>query len=1369
MPDKIKEVFELISDKGYFSDENEFRSYVSDPKRRAEAFELIKDDGFFTDENEFNSYFGEVKKKDFQGFSQELPKPTMPSGEKFTQGIGLGVKPTSNTVSPSASKPPKSTTPFESTGVKGDKNAFKNVDISKPELEVDGVKYDKALERNRIQNYSQGLQKVQVDITKRIRQRDELIAGVEELQSELEASKDNPEQYNALIPQYNELVNNVKLLTNEISSDFNKIDIFEKGIGVTELKRQINEDTVGNRALEGVNNAARILLEAAPATVQVASYLTQRSRGIDPVTAEKVSVDIAEKGFPNIKRWSRELAEENEDLRSVFDKTTAWDVLNEKDKSLLEKDWAKIGELSAKELVQTLPATLAIMATYVNPIAGATTTIMGTAGMELEEMQGSNMTPDAKIVNALTKGGLEYATEKVFGSIPMLKRAIGMKSKAGQEAYQNIVLETWNKFASKMGFAADVIEEVGSEMINTIGGNYTDFLSGKTTEADLYKGLGETFTTSLTMASTLSGTGRAIKYGNKKINELREATKKLKEISQSQETTPEILQVIQEKVLENNEKIAEEAKKEKAAFDSMDDRTFSEATTLVQETQSLEQQLENNEVPEDVIPLVEEKIKKSYEKIDELSKQAKETNIEAIEEASREVGKTENQIKVEELRVAEQAEKDATDPNDQEKLDEIYNRYDKLITPLLEKEGVKDYDGMFNPNKTGVSGLDDLLEDDGYNYFYKGVSGEVVMMSPDEYLKKVRTDITKTDRDEGIYEEKKKKIIEGINKGDKINMPYLSLKEDGKAHKQEGRNRATIAKERGEKLIPVFIEKDISFEDKVAKGQEYINSAIRDGATTKEEVLTKLKEQGLHRDAIRFIDENFDTKAVEQSLKEQPKVEVESVKEEITPEQIETGRQEVSAVKEGKIETANPIRLFKGLFGKRNPDGTHKSAHPNAKGVFSAVDEKVAERYKGEDGMGTFDIPAGTTMEVIRLAVRNVPMSKFREQETEAINASDAQIVKLITTDAKGAEEQYVIKDPALIEKMQKPEEGAKAEEAVSESKSSEPSKSDKNYQEAQEANSIVSKENPNASVLIQPKGEDLSLTAIYVGKEKRGKGIGSKVLESVKKQANKLGKKVVLDATNELDEETDLERLGNFYEKNGFKKVGENKYEYDPKAKDSSGDIINGTDIEGTKESDITAGTNKGESSENVSVPTKEEVVQVETNKQQEDAVQKQTAGQVPVQPEAEVGEGVEGGKPEAEPKEATEESKAEKVKFPDNISKIAKELNLSPQQIQNTYKKYDGSKKIEDITLEDYNKARAEGNKTKLDNSKKAFEALLKEENSKDKVSPTAQKELAKAKENVDDKALKAASKMMENIKEIREKLLGAKVIETIDCKWG
>jgi hypothetical protein len=52
---------------------------------------------------------------------------------------------------------------------------------------------------------------------------------------------------------------------------------------------------------------------------------------------------------------------------------------------------------------------------------------------------------------------------------------------------------------------------------------------------------------------------------------------------------------------------------------------------------------------------------------------------------------------VAQLRAEEKAEMAATDPNDKEALDEIYNRYDKLITPLLEKEkaaarekGVKD-------------------------------------------------------------------------------------------------------------------------------------------------------------------------------------------------------------------------------------------------------------------------------------------------------------------------------------------------------------------------------------------------------------------------------------------------------------------------------------------------------------------------------------------------------------------------------------------------------------------------------------------------------------------------------------------------------
>jgi hypothetical protein len=139
MPDKIKEVFELISDKGYFSDENEFRSYVSDPKRRAEAFELIKDDGFFTDENEFNSYFGDVKKKE-----QAIPFDGQQFGGKSEEPL---LPLTSSTVSPSVSKQPKSTIPLESTGAKSKQAPFQNVDISRPDLEIEpeGTKDEKDL------------------------------------------------------------------------------------------------------------------------------------------------------------------------------------------------------------------------------------------------------------------------------------------------------------------------------------------------------------------------------------------------------------------------------------------------------------------------------------------------------------------------------------------------------------------------------------------------------------------------------------------------------------------------------------------------------------------------------------------------------------------------------------------------------------------------------------------------------------------------------------------------------------------------------------------------------------------------------------------------------------------------------------------------------------------------------------------------------------------------------------------------------------------------------------------------------------------------------------------------------------------------
>jgi methylphosphotriester-DNA--protein-cysteine methyltransferase len=137
---------------------------------------------------------------------------------------------------------------------------------------------------------------------------------------------------------------------------------------------------------------------------------------------------------------------------------------------------------------------------------------------------------------------------------------------------------------------------------------------------------------------------------------------------------------------------------------------------------------------------------------------------------------------------------------------------------------------------------------------------------------------------------------------------------------------------------------------------------------------------------------------------------------------------------------------------------------------------------------------------------------------------------------------------------------------------------------------------------------------------------------------------------------------------------------------------------------------------------------------------------------------------------KEAKEQkAEVKEQEFTENVLEIAKETGLSPQQIENTYKKYDGSKNIEEITIEDYNNARATGDKAKLEVSAKAFDALLQQESAKTATSPTANKNAKESLKGVDEKALKEASKIMEHINDIRANLQEFKIIESTSCKWG
>ncbi len=168
---------------------------------------------------------------------------------------------------------------------------------------------------------------------------------------------------------------------------------------------------------------------------------------------------------------------------------------------------------------------------------------------------------------------------------------------------------------------------------------------------------------------------------------------------------------------------------------------------------------------------------------------------------------------------------------------------------------ISKYKGIFNPNKTGVPAIDDLLEDDGYQFFYKGVKADRVLMSPNEYLERVRKGL-KTKTDANILAGKTDAIKKAIESGAKINAPFIST--IGGKFSQEGRNRAVVAKELGEQKIPVFIESDVTFDDKINRGAELVKQSQEKGNKTKENVLDGIKKLGLHRDGIRFIDDNYD-------------------------------------------------------------------------------------------------------------------------------------------------------------------------------------------------------------------------------------------------------------------------------------------------------------------------------------------------------------------------------------------------------------------------------------------------------------------------------------------------------------------------------
>lgn len=117
-----------------------------------------------------------------------------------------------------------------------------------------------------------------------------------------------------------------------------------------------------------------------------------------------------------------------------------------------------------------------------------------------------------------------------------------------------------------------------------------------------------------------------------------------------------------------------------------------------------------------------------------------------------------------------------------------------------------------------------------------------------------------------------------------------------------------------------------------------------------------------------------------------------------------------------QITTTEEQTLFKGMQPKIK-DGKPFSAHKIEKGEFAAADKKLASDYKGDKPLKKFTVPPGTTIDVVKVEDTNQPLSEVKKQEEKLIDDSDAQVVKLITRDARGTvEEQYIIKDDSILE-----------------------------------------------------------------------------------------------------------------------------------------------------------------------------------------------------------------------------------------------------------------------------------------------------------------------------------------------------------------
>jgi hypothetical protein len=339
--------------------------------------------------------------------------------------------------------------------------------------------------------------------------------------------------------------------------------------------------------------------------------------------------------------------------------------------------------------------------------------------------------------------------------------------------------------------------------------------------------------------------------------------------------------------------------------------------------------------------------------------------------------------------------------------------------------------------------------------------GEVFTFGQDKYNIDKAVNLANT---EGI-----EPIEIGIETTPKLRMPFVLKTE-------EGIENADLSK-------PVIIAttKDGLM---LIDGHHRLEKAIREGKPVKAQILSESQ-------TLKIKQETVPAEAKEAAIAEP-----------ISEASLEDGRVEITNVKSGTHTSTKPIKIFKGIGGKKDLKGARINAHKGAEGFFTAVDKNLAEDYARGGGVSETVLPEGTTFEVVEIDGTGMTPGQYRDAEVKAINESKADVVKLITVDGKikagtKKQEQYVIKNEKLIEDaVQKQAAGkvpvqpeAKAGEKVEEGKpkteaekptqegkevlSEEDAKSEEKVKEVVEKQMSDEKKNEEADKEIESKSEE--------------------------------------------------------------------------------------------------------------------------------------------------------------------------------------------------------------------------------------------------------------------------------------------------------